>query len=111
MASNARQSVFGGLFGFSLYFVIFPFFMRLYSSRRDDAHRVAPHCISDKKHAVVDKTNSVETQFAKDMQVVKFDHIRIQKNSGRGSETDAVLPQIDPFFGVVPFEIHASVRL
>src|SRR5579859_711766 len=108
MASKARQSVLGGLFGLSLYFVIFPFLMRLRSSRRDDAHRIAPHCISDKKHAVVDKTNSIETQFAAGMQVVELDHIQIQKDPGRGPEDYAVLPQVDPFFGSVPFEIHSG---
>jgi hypothetical protein len=85
--------------------------MRLRSSRRDDSHCVAPHRISDKKHTIVDKANSIETQLATGMQVVELDHVRIQKDSGRGPEVDAVLPQVDTFFGVVPFEIHSGIDL
>ena len=80
--------------------------MRLRPSRRDDAYRIAPHCINDKKHTVVDKTDSIETQLAADMHVVELDHIGIQEDPGRGPEVDAVLPQVDPFFGAELFSLY-----
>ena len=47
-ALSARQSVFGGFFGLSLSFVVFPFLMRLGSSGRYDADDIASHRVGDK---------------------------------------------------------------
>src|SRR5437667_7268230 len=48
MASKARQSLFGGFFELSLNLVIFSFFMRLGSSRRNDANDSAPHRVGNR---------------------------------------------------------------
>ena len=90
MASNARQSVFGGLFGLSLYFVILPFFMRLRSSCGYDANDVTPHDVGDKEHAAVDQANRIEPQLTSGITVIELDDVRVQEHLRRRLEVETV---------------------
>jgi hypothetical protein len=76
MASKARQSVFGGFLGLSLNLVIFPFFMRLRSSRGYDANDIIPHRVGDEQHPTVNQADRVEAQLVRCTEVVELDHIR-----------------------------------
>src|SRR5687768_16907349 len=110
MASKARQSVLGGLFGLSLNLVILPFFMRLRSSCGYDASDVAPHRIGDEEHSAVDETDSAESQLATSIEIIKLDHIGAQEHLRRRSEVDAVLLPVGLLLGAVPFEVHREPR-
>src|SRR4051812_47116166 len=107
MASKACQSVLGGLFGLSLNFVVLPFFMRLRSSCGYDTSDVAPHRIADEEHSPIDQTDGVEAQLAGGIQIIKLDHIGVQKYLRRRSEVDAMLLAVRLFLGPVPFEVHS----
>src|ERR1700736_1076482 len=106
IASKARQSVFGGLFGLSLNFVIFPFFMRLGSSRRDDTDDRSPHRIGNVEHAALDHSDRVETQFIGSIAIVELNHMRVQEHLGGRSEVNAVLLPVGLFLRGIPFEVH-----
>src|SRR5260370_20133207 len=108
MASKARQSLLGGLFGLSLNLVILSFFMRLCSSGGYDANDVVSHRVSDKEHPAVDKTDSIETHLASRTEVIELDHIRVQEHPRRSSEVDAVLLPVGLFLGVIPFKVHRT---
>src|SRR5215216_7333567 len=110
MASKARQSVFGGFFGLNLNLVIFPFFMRLRSSRGYDANDIAPHRIGDEEHAAVDKTNCIEARLAGGTEIVELDHRRVQEHLRGRSELNAVLLPVGLLLGGVPFEVHRKPR-
>src|SRR6266568_1423510 len=106
MASNARQSVFGGLFGLSLYFVILPLFMRLRSSGGNDANDGTPHGIGDEKHAAVDQADRIEPLLTSSIAIIELDDVRVQEHLRRRLEVDAMLPSISELLGSIPFEIH-----
>src|SRR5260370_15829248 len=108
MASKARQSLFGGLFGLSLNLVILSFFMRLRYFGRYDENDVCSHRVSDKEHPAVDKTDSIETHLASRTEVIELDHIRVQEHPRRSSEVDAVLLPVGLFLGVIPFKVHRT---
>jgi hypothetical protein len=111
MASKARQSVLGGLFGLSLNLVILPFFMRLRSSCGYDANDVAPHCTGDEEHSPVDETDRVEAQRASGIDIIKLDHIGVKEHLRRRPEVDAVLLPVGLFLGAVPLEGDREPRL
>src|SRR5712692_4795822 len=79
MASKARQSLFGGFFELSLNLVIFSFFMRLGSSRRNDANDSTPHGIGDAKHSAVDQADRIETQLLGGTEIIEVDDIGIEE--------------------------------
>src|ERR1051326_1218468 len=110
IASKARQSVCGGLFGLSLNFVILPFFMRLRSSRGYDADDRIPHRVSDKEHAAVDHTDRIESQLMGSVEIIELDYIRVQEHPGGRSKVDAVLLPVGVFLGGVPFEVRWEER-
>src|SRR5579863_4061948 len=111
MASKARQSVLGGLFGLSLNLVILPFFMRLRSSCGYDASDIAPHRVGDEEHSPVDQTDRVEAQLAGGIEIIKLDHIGVEEHLRRRSEVDAMLFSVGLFLGAVPFEVHCDPQL
>src|SRR5260370_18099281 len=106
MASKARQSLFGGLFGLSLNLVILSFFMRLRSSGGYDANDVVSHRVSDKAHPAVDKTDSIETHLASRTEAIQLDHIRVQEHPPPTSKVATVLLPVCLFLGVMPFTLH-----
>src|SRR5882672_5580715 len=110
MASNVRQSVFGGLFGLSLYFVILPLFMRFRSSGGNDANDVAPHGVGDEKHAAVDQADHIEPQLTSGIAIIELDDVRVQKHLRRRLEVDAMLLSIGEFLGPIPFEVHRMAQ-
>src|SRR5437867_407475 len=92
MASNARQSVFGGLFARSLNFVVLPFFMRLGSSGRNDADDISAHRVRDDQHATIDEADGV---------VAKLPDTSCSSNSityGSRNTFEAVLKSMRCFF-------------
>src|SRR5260370_12295300 len=110
MASKARQSLLGGLFGLSLNLVILPFFMRFRSSGGYDADDVVPHRVGHEQHSPVDQTNGVEARFASGIEIIKLDRIRVQEHLRRRSKVGAVLLPVGLFLGTVPFELHFEPR-
>ena len=65
--------------------------MRLRSSRGYDTNDGAPHRVGDKKHAAIDQTDSVESQFVGSLKIVELDYVRLQEHLGGCPEVEAVL--------------------
>src|SRR5271166_3641690 len=110
MASNARQSVFGGFFGSSLNLVILPFFMRLRSSGGYDSNFVASSRVSDEEHPTLDHADRVETQLAGRVDVIELDHIGVEEHFRGRPEVDAMLLAVGLLLRAVPLEVHRKPR-
>ena len=110
MASNARQSVFGGFFALSLNLVVLPFFMRLRSSRGNDPNHVPSHRVADEQHPAVDQTDGAEARLATGIAIVELDHVWVQEHLRGRSKVDTVFLSVGAFLGTVPFEVHGAPR-
>src|ERR1700687_1522032 len=105
MASNARQSVFGGFFGLSLKLVIRSFFMRLCPSGGEDANDRPSHRVSDEEHPAVDQPDGVEAKLAVGVAIIELDDVWVEEHLGGGPEVEAMLFPVGLFLGVVPLEV------
>src|SRR5947209_1690452 len=111
MASNRRQSVFGGFLGLSLNLVIFSFFMWLCPSGGYDAQdRSSYYRVSNEENPAFDHANCIETHLVGGIQIVELDYMRVQEHPRGRSKVDAVLFPVGEFLHSVPFEFHRGSR-
>src|SRR5207244_6459320 len=81
---KVRDSVFGGVFGLSLKFVIFPFFLGLCPSGGYDSNDRLSHRGGDEEHPAVDQANGVEAQLMVGIAIIELDHMWIRRSGNRG---------------------------
>jgi len=80
--------------------------MRLRSSGGYDPNDGAPHRIGDEEHSPVDNADRVETQLVGCIEIIEFDHVRVQEDLRGRAEVDTMLLPVGLLLGVARPRIY-----